>query len=144
MQNYKKILVAVELIAKKEEFVINKAKELAGNGKTELYLVNAVEKLSSYVAAYGTSAGIDIEKEMLDEAKEKMSYVEEKLNVKKAHQIIKTGRASQVILDAAEKIKANLIIVGSHGHHGLRLLLGSTANAVIHGARCDVLAVNAQ
>jgi len=34
----------------------------------------------------------------------------------------------------------DLIIVGSHGRHGWRLVLGSTANAVLHGARCDVLA----
>ena len=36
---------------------------------------------------------------------------------------------------------ADLIIVGSHGRHGLALLLGSTANGVLHGATCDVLAV---
>ena len=36
---------------------------------------------------------------------------------------------------------ADLIIVGSHGRHGLALLLGSTANGVLHGASCDVLAV---
>ena len=33
------------------------------------------------------------------------------------------------------------LVVGSHGRHGLALLLGSTANAVLHGAPCDVLAV---
>ena len=32
-------------------------------------------------------------------------------------------------------------MVGSHGRHGLALLLGSTANDVLHGAPCDVLAV---
>jgi len=32
-------------------------------------------------------------------------------------------------------------VVGSHGRHGLALLLGSTANGVLHGASCDVLAV---
>jgi universal stress protein A len=32
-------------------------------------------------------------------------------------------------------------VVGSHGRHGLALLLGSTANDVLHGAPCDVLAV---
>ena len=36
---------------------------------------------------------------------------------------------------------ADLIVVGSHGRHGLALLLGSTANGVLHGATCDVLAV---
>jgi len=33
------------------------------------------------------------------------------------------------------------IVVGSHGRHGLALLLGSTANDILHGAPCDVLAV---
>lgn len=35
-----------------------------------------------------------------------------------------------------------MIVVGSHGRHGLALLLGSTANDVLHGAPCDVLAVS--
>jgi universal stress protein A len=34
-----------------------------------------------------------------------------------------------------------LIVVGSHGRHGVRLLLGSTANGILHHAKCDVLAV---
>jgi universal stress protein A len=34
-----------------------------------------------------------------------------------------------------------LIVIGTHGQKGLQLLLGSTANAVLHGAGCDVLAV---
>jgi len=41
----------------------------------------------------------------------------------------------------ADEQGADLIIVGSHGRHGLALLLGSTANGVLHGAACDVLAV---
>ena len=45
------------------------------------------------------------------------------------------------ILGAAKEHGADLIVVGSHGRHGLALLLGSTANAVLHGAPCDVLAV---
>ena len=38
-------------------------------------------------------------------------------------------------------IAADLIVIGSHGRHGLALLLGSTANGVLHGAPCDVLAI---
>lgn len=34
-----------------------------------------------------------------------------------------------------------MIIIGSHGCHGIKLLLGSTANAILHEANCDVLAV---
>lgn len=32
-------------------------------------------------------------------------------------------------------------VVGSHGRHGLALPLGSTANAMMHRAPCDILAV---
>ncbi len=41
----------------------------------------------------------------------------------------------------AKQDNIDLIVVGSHGRHGLALLLGSTANGVLHGANCDVLAV---
>jgi len=41
----------------------------------------------------------------------------------------------------AEKINADLIVLGTHGRHGLGLMLGSTANAVLHGAPCNVLTV---
>ncbi|WP_220460082.1 MULTISPECIES: universal stress protein [unclassified Colwellia] len=41
----------------------------------------------------------------------------------------------------AEHEHVDLIITGSHGVHGLQLLLGSTTNAILHGAICDVLAV---
>ncbi len=44
----------------------------------------------------------------------------------------------------AELFKADLMIVGSHSRHGIRLLLGSTANYVLHHAVCDVLAVKIQ
>jgi universal stress protein A len=52
------------------------------------------------------------------------------------------GRAVTEILDYAQKINADLIVVGSHGRRGFpRVLLGSTANGVLHGAQCDVLTV---
>ena len=41
----------------------------------------------------------------------------------------------------AREHAVDLIVVGSHGRHGLALIFGSTANGVLHGACCDVLAV---
>ena len=46
-----------------------------------------------------------------------------------------------IIINIADQEKVDLIIVGSHGRHGLALLLGSTANSVLHHAKCDVMAV---
>jgi len=35
----------------------------------------------------------------------------------------------------------DLIAVASHGRHGISVLLGSTADGVMHTASCDVLMV---
>lgn len=51
------------------------------------------------------------------------------------------GEPREEIIRIAEQENVDLIVVGSHGEHGLALLLGSTANSVLHYAKCDVLAV---
>ncbi|RUQ41278.1 MAG: universal stress protein [Candidatus Competibacteraceae bacterium] len=55
--------------------------------------------------------------------------------------VVNASSTKEGILGAAVEHAVDLIVVGSHGRHGLALLLGSTANAVLHGAPCDVLAV---
>ena len=48
------------------------------------------------------------------------------------------------ILDLASEWHADLIVVGSHGRHGLqRFMLGSVAESVARGAYCSVLIVRA-
>ncbi len=56
---------------------------------------------------------------------------------------LKTGYPKTEIIITAEKLKADLIIVGSHGRHGLATLLGSTTNSILHNATCDVLTIKA-
>ena len=46
------------------------------------------------------------------------------------------------ILRAAEDSLVNLLVIGTRGHKGLaRLVLGSTAEELIHQARCPILAI---
>jgi len=48
------------------------------------------------------------------------------------------------ILDAAAKLSAELIVMGSHGHTGLaHVVLGSVTERTLRQARCPVLTVNA-
>jgi nucleotide-binding universal stress UspA family protein len=49
------------------------------------------------------------------------------------------GDARQVILDEATDWGADLIVLGSHGYHGIdRLMLGSVSESVAMHARCSV------
>ena len=52
------------------------------------------------------------------------------------------GSPESRIVEAAEKMPADLIIVGSHGYNRWeRLLLGSVSDSVVHHAPCSVLIV---
>ena len=55
-----------------------------------------------------------------------------------------TGSPMIDILDQAEKLQADYIVIGSHGHTAFYdLVIGSTASAVIKRARCPVIVVPA-
>lgn len=143
MENYKKILIAVELNPKTDKAIVKKILEIKGSSKAKLTLVHAVEYVSGYGYGlpYSTVMGTEVEKILLEHTKKEMEHLGKNLGVTTENQIIKFGPAKFIILEEAEQKKADLIIIGSHGRHGMRMLLGSTANAVLHGAKCDVLAV---
>lgn len=141
MQRYQRVLVALELGSGCDDHILNKAKEIKDQFDSEITFIHSVEHLASYGSAYGVAAGVDVEEVLLNEAKKMMAKKGQQFGVDAAHQIVKFGPAKQVILEEAEAHNSDLIIIGSHGRHGVRLLLGSTANAVLHSAKCDVLAV---
>jgi universal stress protein A len=58
--------------------------------------------------------------------------------------VLRDGPAVETILDLADEVKADLIVMGTHGRGGLgRLLLGSVAELVLRRAHCPVLFVKA-
>lgn len=135
---YKHILFATDL-TEDTEYLVEKVKTMCGYLKATLTLVHVVEPLPGYSYAY---LGIeDIEGQLIDEARQSIEKLGARLNVKKDDQFVEVGPTKTKILKIADDVGADLIICGSHGRHGLSLLLGSTANAILHGAKCDVLTV---
>jgi len=58
--------------------------------------------------------------------------------------VVREGYPATVIEDAAEELGADLIVIGTRGHTGLKhLLLGSIAERVVQKAPCPVLTVKA-
>ncbi|MBA6412099.1 universal stress protein [Parahaliea sp. F7430] len=140
MSDYSKILVAVDLSEDSAE-VSHKAHSIAAVNNAELHLIHVIEPLSF---AYGGDIPMDfsgIQDEIHQQASQQLSSFGHVNNIPIERQHIVLGRPEVEIHSKAEEIAADLIVVGSHGRYGLALLMGSTANGVLHGASCDVLAV---
>lgn len=141
---YRRMLVGLQLDPKSDEAVVNKVKELKLQYQPEIILVHAVESLLNYGAyggAYGVTTGVDMEQMLVSEAKQQLTDIANTLSLGEDNLIVELGSAKQVLLNLAKEKDVDVIVIGSHGKHGIRLLLGSTANGVLHGAPCDVLAV---
>jgi len=95
--------------------------------------------------AFGGDVPMDLsqlQQQQFDQAKERLDRLILKYpEVTKENSHLTYGQPRQEIHHLAKEHGCDLIVVGSHGRHGLALLLGSTANDVLHGAPCDVLAV---
>lgn len=135
---YKHILFATDL-TEDTDYLVEKVRTIRGFTGAKLSLIHVVEPLPGYSYAY---LGIeDIEGQLIEEARQSLLKLGTQLNVSADQQFIEVGPTKTKILNVADEVSADLIVCGSHGRHGLSLLLGSTANAILHGAKCDVLTV---
>ena len=158
---YKNILVAIDLEGGSEQ-VLAKAAELAGvncncncnddcscqcHKKSKIFLLNVGHfPVPTYAGVYGGGAYggpeyyidfNDIRENLLP----KLESMAKEHQLNEATVVVEFGRPTDLIVEVAEREEVDLIILGSHGKHGVALLLGSTADGVLHHAECDVLAV---
>ncbi|WP_303286905.1 universal stress protein [Marinobacter sp. SS8-8] len=140
MSAYKKMLVAIDLTEEAPQ-VLNKAKAMSEAYSAELMLVHVVEPVGY---AYGGDIPMDLTElqDQLDKAaREQLGAYGDQYGVSGTNQVVTVGRPESEIHRLAKEQDVDLVIVGSHGRKGFQLLLGSTANGVLHGTECDVLAV---
>ncbi len=140
MNNYTHILVAIDLSDEADD-VLRKAKSIAEANQAKLTMVHVVEPLS---VAYGSDIPLDLttlQDKIAQQARERIAQLANTLHLEKGKQHIVYGRPEREVHRIAEEAGVDLIVVGSHGRHGLALIFGSTSTSILHGAYCDVLAV---
>lgn len=143
MTEYNKILAAVDLTDESDQ-VIERARSLANLYNCDLDIVHVIEPLGY---AYGGDIPMDlteVQQQLEDHAKQYLVQAGSKYQVPANQQHVIIGRPETEIHRLSEDSNFDLVVVGSHGRHGIQLLLGSTANGILHGAKCDVLAVRIQ
>ena len=138
---YQHILIAVDLTDECHP-VVERALAIAASSAARASLVHIVEPMAM---AFGGDVPMDLsmlQQQQFDQARERLdSFAGKYAELGSEQRHLAYGQPRQEIHRLAEEQACDLIVVGSHGRHGLALLLGSTANDVLHGAPCDVLAV---
>lgn len=139
---YKKILVAVDL-SNDSKKVIDTAVRLAGDGVKKLHLVHVVEPVAAAYSMDIYAINInELQQEAINLAEQRLEKIGAKLGISANNVHSLLGAPAPEIRNLAAEIGADAIVMGSHGHSGWKILLGSTATKVLHGAKCDVLTVH--
>lgn len=139
---YFHLLIAIDLNEDCQR-VLNRAHKLRQALSCQVTLVHVVEPLTM---AFGGDVPMDVsllQEQQTEQAQNKLNVLAEQHELLKENNChLRYGQPRQEIHLLAKEQKCDLIIVGSHGRHGLALLLGSTTNDLLSGAPCDVLAVD--
>lgn len=135
MKQYQNILIAVDIF-ENYHAITNQGKYLSEKFGARLNLIYALPHvITSVPYAY------DIEGKIQEDSQKQLEKVQQESGIDANHIHLCRGNPKDEISRLAKEINADLILIGSHGKHGIDLILGSTANGVLHTAECDVLTI---
>jgi nucleotide-binding universal stress UspA family protein len=147
---FKKILVPIDG-SHTSDLGLKEAIKLARGEKATLCLLHVVDELVLMPDALGTPIYIEEMFEALRKGGRKiLAKAEAKVRVRgvRAKSVLAEkigGPVADVIVKEAKKQRADLIVLGTHGRHGVnRMVMGSDAEAVIRAAPVPVLLVRAK
>ena len=145
MSTYKHLLLGLDLSPESQQ-VVDRVKSLffkddLSSSSLKISVCHILEPLAF---TYGGDIPVDlsdVQLQLEEQARSRLAGLACQLNVAEVNQHVILGQAAREMHRIASEEEVDLIVVGSHGRHGLALIFGSTSNSVLHGANCDVLAV---
>lgn len=134
---YKNILHASDLSENHFE-LCKKVVKLAQSIGANLYFLHVIETPASL--QWAQSLGFaELAAPVKDGAQVVMSTLGDALNIQASNLHVEIGSAYSHILEKIKELEIDLVILGSHSDNSMHTFLGSTAQAVVHHAPCDVL-----
>lgn len=140
MTDYKNILLVVDL-SEDSRVIGERAKVLAARFGSQITLLHVVEYVPVEPMGEALLPTVQIEGELVDRARQRLTELAQQLGLSQHPLLVETGGIKAEIIRTAQRLNADLIVVGSRERHGLAILLNFTEDAILHAAPCDVLAV---
>ena len=140
MPDYKNILLVVDL-SEDSRIIGERAKAIAACYGSAITLLHVVEYVPVEPMGEALLPTVQIEGELVDRARQRLTELARQLDLSHSRQLVETGGIKSEIIRTAQRLNADLIVLGSRERHGLAILLNFTEDAILHAAPCDVLAV---
>lgn len=141
MKEYKHILLATDLSTQSDK-IATRAREIADESNAQLSIVYVMEHSPvAYGGEYSIPIDVSLEESLEKKAHDSLAKLGAKYGIANKDQYVASGSVKLAVVDTADEVKADLIVIGTHSHHGLDAILGSRASAILNHAKCDVLVV---
>jgi len=141
MPQFERVLVPLDF-SEVSETVLQYGVELTTGGGVTI-LLHVLEPLPlHFESAFGSFVNTEGLARIRENAEDLLKRSRERYPERKFITELREGKPSQIVLDAAKRHDAELIVIGTHGRGGLEdLFLGSVAARVVRKSRCPVLTV---
>ena len=136
MSPYKQLLAAIEL-TDEGYLILRRAQYLAAAFEAKLEVLHVVEY---FPTAGEISMPIDLSEDRAKQARSTLAVWCRELNIPPEVQVV-IGSPKTEVQRVAQKVGADLLVIGHHPHRGLSLLISHTDQAMLGRAQCDVLAI---
>jgi nucleotide-binding universal stress UspA family protein len=143
----KRILVPIDFSADSLQ-ALELAVDFAKPHRAELIVLLVIEPISFAAPDFAgaqTGALAELLAEQRRSARAELARLEQRYAKRRIalRAMVGTGRPSQVIVDSAKQLKADVIVMATRGRTGLaHLLTGSVAERVVRTATCPVLTMH--
>ena len=142
----KKVLIPFDF-SETADLALEHAVFMAKLHKAEIILVHVIESYSftsAISSAFGKSQS-EFEEKIESTAKDKLVKLTEKLHHDSGMKVIfriENGKIYKKIINVAEELEVDIILMGTHGVSGFQdFLVGSNTYRVVMGAPCPVISV---
>ncbi len=144
MADIKTVVIPIDFSSTMDK-VIEYATSVADQFAAKIHFLYVVDDFKGYEMLLTHPSFTELTRDLRNKSEERMAgLVEDYSKVGGgATGAVKTGDPAEEIVAYAKGIKADMIIIGTHGVKGFeKLIIGSTADKVVKNAPCPVLTFN--
>ncbi len=143
MRQFKRILTTTDL-SKPSWSAVQFAAHLAKQAGAKLTVLHVQQTMAIAYSHWTGEIAAELDRAILQQVREEAEgWVSRHIKNQDVEVLVRSGSVEESILRVAQEIDADLIVMATHGHTGLKhLMMGSVTEHVMRNATCPMMVVN--